>query len=121
MNNQNLAAHNNERKAIYYALRHSQVPVDFLTEDDLIGGLAKNYKVIYVTQRWMHSKALKALQKWTQAGGTTVALAGGGFLNEFNQANPEANEFYGVKQQAVTEDPNLDKWVPRKDQKNPKE
>tara|TARA_B100001971_G_scaffold204377_1_gene220442 strand:+ start:151 stop:3294 length:3144 start_codon:yes stop_codon:yes gene_type:complete len=120
MNNQNLAAHNNERKAIYYALRHSQVPVDFLTEDDLIGGLAKNYKVIYVTQRWMHSKALKALQKWTQAGGTTVALAGGGFLNEFNRANPEANEFYGVKQQALAEDPNLDKWVPRKDQKHPR-
>ena len=68
----------------------------------------------------MHSNALKALRKWTQAGGTTVALAGGGFLNEFNQANSEANEFYGVKKQTLTEDPNLDKWVPRKDPKNPK-
>ncbi|SVB15208.1 uncharacterized protein METZ01_LOCUS168062, partial [marine metagenome] len=118
--NQNLAAHNNERKAIYYALRHTQVPVDFLTEDDVIDGLAKSYKVIYVTQRWMHSKTLQALRKWTQGGGTTVAFAGGGFLNEFNQANPETNEFYGVKTQALSEDPNLDQWVPRKDPKNPK-
>ena len=119
INNQSLAAHNNERKAIYYALRHSQVPVDFLTEDDLVDGLANNYKLIYVTQRWMHSEALNALKKWTEKGGVSIALAGGGFLNEYNRANSEANAFYGVKSQKLAEDPNLDKWVPRKDPKNP--
>lgn len=120
MNNQNLAVHNNERKALYYALRHAQVPVDFLTEDDVIDGLAKDYALIYVTQRWLHSNAVKALRQWATKGGTVVAMAGGGFLNEFGQPNPEANTLYGVKSQSLTDDPNLDKWAPRKDPANPK-
>jgi Nif-specific regulatory protein len=37
-NNASLAVHNNERKAVYYALHHAQVPVDMLSEDDVIHG-----------------------------------------------------------------------------------
>ncbi|MCG3148649.1 MAG: hypothetical protein PCFJNLEI_02094 [Verrucomicrobiae bacterium] len=106
-NNQNLALHNNERKAIYYALRHAQVPVDMLSEDDVIDGLAKDYQVIYVTQQWLHSKCLAALRAWVAKGGTVVALCGGGFRDEFNQLNPQANEFYGVGSQEITADPQL--------------
>lgn len=102
-----LALHNNERKAIYYALRHSQVPVDMLSEDDLIDGLAKDYQLLYVTQQWMHSRSLAALQKWVEAGGTAIALCGGGFTDEFNRPNPQANAFYGVKTQQLATDPQL--------------
>lgn len=105
--NSTLALHNNERKALYYALRHSQVPVDMLSEDDVIDGLAKDCQVLYVTQQWMHSKCLAALQKWTAAGGTVVALCGGGFTDEFNRPNPQANAFYGVKSQQLSTDPQL--------------
>ena len=105
--NSTFAMHNNERKAIYYALRHAQVPVDMLSEDDVIDGLAKDYQVIYVCQQWMHSKALAALQKWVENGGTVVSLAGGGFLDEFNQPNPAANAFYGVQGQELARDPDL--------------
>jgi len=105
--NSTFAMHNNERKAIYYALRHAQVPVDMLSEDDVIDGLAKDYQVIYVCQQWMHSKALVALQKWVENGGTVVSLAGGGFLDEFNKPNPAANAFYGVRGQELTRDPDL--------------
>ena len=106
-NNQKLAIHNNERKAVYYALRHAQVPVDFLAADDVIDGLATGYKVIYVTQEWLHSNAVKALTKWVGNGGTLVAFAGGGFANEFDRPNPDANALYGVKQQKVFSDPDL--------------
>lgn len=105
--NGNLALHNNERKAMYYALRHAQVPVDMLSEDDVIDGLAKDYQVIYVTQQWMHSKCLAALSAWVERGGTVIALAGGGFKDEFNKPNPQANVFYGVKNQEITTDPQL--------------
>ncbi len=107
VNNFALALHNNERKALYYALRHSQVPVDFLSEDDLIDGRAADYRVIYVGQQWLHSRALEALQKWAEKGGTVVAVCGGGFRDEFNRANPKAGAFYGVKSQKLTVDPNL--------------
>jgi hypothetical protein len=105
--NQNFAMHNNERKAIYYALRHAQVPVDFLSEDDVIEGRARDYQVIYVLQQWMHSKATAALTQWVTGGGTLVALCGGGFQNEFNQPNTEAATLYGVKEQRLQTDPVL--------------
>ncbi len=105
--NSTLAMHNNERKAIYYALRHSQTPVDFLSEDDVIEGRARDYRLIYVTQQWLHSKAVDALTKWVEAGGTLVALCGGGFHNEFNQPNTQSETLYGVKSQQVQTDPQL--------------
>jgi len=110
VNNFSLALHNNERKAIYYALRHAQVPVDFLSEDDLIEGRANDYSLLYVTQQYLHSKAVDALQKWCEAGGTVVALAGGGFLNEFQKQNPATSKLYGATGPKIVTDPHL---VPR--------
>jgi hypothetical protein len=103
--NSNLALHNNERKALFYALRHAQVPVDFLSEDDVVDGLAKEYDLIYVTQQWLRSDAVKALTKWAEKGGTIVAMAGGGFIDEFNKENPDVNALYGVKNQKLSRDP----------------
>ena len=107
VNNFSLALHNNERKALYYALRHAQIPVDFLSEDDVIEGRAKDYKLIYVTQQYLHSKCLDALQKWCETGGTAVAMAGGGFWNEFQKENPAVAKFYGATGAKITTDPNL--------------
>src|SRR4029077_10498449 len=79
----------------------------FLSEDDVTEGRAKDYRVIYVTQQWMHSKAALALTKWVQDGGTLVALGGGGFLDEFGKPNPAVAALYGVKGQRLTADPQL--------------
>ena len=106
-NNAVLALHNNERKAIYYALRHAQVPVDMLSEDDVIDGLARDYRVIYVTQQWLHSRCLDALQRWVEKGGTVVALCGGGFKDEFNRDSAAAGVLYGIKGQSIGTDPQL--------------
>ena len=107
VNNFSLALHNNERKAIYYALRHAQIPVDFLSEDDVIEGRAKDYKLIYVTQQYVHSKCVAALQKWCESGGTAVAMVGGGFRDEFQKANPAAAKLYGATAGEIVTDPNL--------------
>lgn len=107
VNNFSLAIHNSERKAIYYALRHAGVPVDFLTEDDVIDGRAKDYKLIYVTQQYVHSKCIDALTKWCEAGGTAVALCGGGMWDEFQKENPAAAQFYGASGSRIVTDPNL--------------
>ncbi|AMV24416.1 Beta-galactosidase trimerization domain protein [Gemmata sp. SH-PL17] len=107
VNNFSFALHNNERKALYYALRHSQVPVDFLSEDDVIDDRAKDYKLIYVTQQYLQSKCLDSLQKWCAAGGTVVAMAGGGYFNEFQKENPATAKLYGATGSKITTDPNL--------------
>jgi len=107
VNNFSLALHNNERKALYFALRHAQIPVDFLSEDDVIDGRAKEYKLIYVTQQYLNSKCLDSLQKWCEQGGTVVAMAGGGFWNEFQKENPAAAKFYGATGAKIDTDPAL--------------
>jgi len=107
--------HNQERKAIYYALRHAQVPTDFLTEDDVIDGLARGYQVIYLTQQYAHSRAIRALAEWVRQGGRLVALCGGGFLDEFRKPNPEANALYGVASQQVFRDPALPMILAKQD------
>jgi len=109
--NATFAMHNNERKAIYYALRHAQVPVDFLGEDDVVSGRARDYRLIYVTAQWLRSDVVKALQGWVRDGGTLVAMCGGGFLNEFNRDNPDAHTLYGVRAQKLMEDPNLRRYL----------
>ncbi len=105
--NSTLAMHNAERKAVYYALRHAQVPVDFLSEDDVIDGSARNYSLIYVTEEYLHSRAVRTLAKWVTGGGTLVALCGGGFRDEFGRVNPDAAALYGAKAGALTTDPSL--------------
>ncbi len=107
VNNFSLALHNNERKAIYYALRHAQVPVDFVTEDDVIEGRAKDYRLIYVTQQYVHSRCVSALQQWCEAGGTVVALCGGGMWDEFQRENPAAARLYGAAGPKIDADPAL--------------
>jgi hypothetical protein len=109
------AVHNAERKAIYLALRHAQVPVDFLTEDDVTDGLAKDYSVIYLTQQHVHTKAIKALTAWAQAGGTIVALCGGGFTNEFSGPNPDAEALYGAKSSGIQKDPAMTQILAKQD------
>jgi hypothetical protein len=108
--NFSLAIHNNERKALYYALRHAQVPVDFLSEDDIIEGRAKDYSLIYMTQEYVHSRCIDALEKWCEAGGTVVAMCGGGFKNEFQKLNPATAKLFGANGETITIDPNL---IPR--------
>ncbi|QDU23358.1 type 1 glutamine amidotransferase family protein [Urbifossiella limnaea] len=107
VNNFSLALHNNERKAIYYALRHANIPVDFVTEDDIIEGRARNYQLIYVTQQYLHSRCIDALQKWCEAGGTVAALCGGGMKDEFQRENPAAARLYGATGAKIDADPQL--------------
>lgn len=107
VNNFSLALHNNERKALYYALRHAGVPVDFVTEDDVIEGRAKDLRLIYVTQQYVHSKCVAALQTWCEAGGTVVACAGGGMWDEFQKENPAAARLYGATGAKIDTDPQL--------------
>ena len=41
-------AYNLERKCLWTALRHAQIPVDVVVEEDLIDGSAQRYRVLYL-------------------------------------------------------------------------
>ncbi len=107
--------HNQERKAVYYALRHAQVPVDFIAEDDFRDGRVGPFDVVYVTQQYLHSKTVGALERFAEAGGTVVALAGGGFQDENGARNPATGALYGVADQSLFKDPALPMVLAKQD------
>lgn len=94
--------YNFERKNVYYALRHAQVPLDFITEGDLIDGSASTTRVIYFVGTHLRRAAAEKLRDWVANGGLLFSVAGGGFLDEYNQPMDVLAPVYGVKSQSLT-------------------
>jgi len=88
---------NDERKALWMALRHAQYPVDLITDEDVVEGKLAGYKVLYVVGAEMMSTAAKPLADWVRAGGIVFAEGGGGLLDEYHRDNTALYEVYGLK------------------------
>lgn len=84
-----------ERKAIWYALRYAGHRVDFVTESDCAEGLLKNYDVLYVCGQNIESKAADALAGWVKEGGTVFATAGAARKDEFDAPLTKLDEVFG--------------------------
>ena len=94
-------AYNAERKLIWTALRHAQVPVDFVTEDDLVSGAAARYRVLYLVGDHLCLDAARALAGWVEAGGTLASTAGGGFLDEYDRPSDVLLPVFGLRGQQL--------------------
>ncbi len=84
-----------ERKAIWYALRNAGYRVDMITEDDCHDGLLKNYSVLYVCGQNLDRKAAKEIKGWVNAGGTVFATAGAARKDEFDASLTDLDEVLG--------------------------
>jgi hypothetical protein len=73
-----------ERKAIWYALRLAGYEVDMLTEDDIQDGLLAQYRVAYLCGQNLHRAAAKGLERWIDGGGVLMATAGAARKDEFD-------------------------------------
>jgi len=60
----------------YLALEMSDIPVDFVDEDELAGGALKKYKVLYITEPDIPSADQRAIAEWVQDGGTLAMTPG---------------------------------------------
>lgn len=87
---------NEERKAIWLALRHGQYPVDLLTDEDIADGRLGPYKVLYVVGSEMLRAAAGPLREWVAAGGVVYATGGGGLLDEYHDELTELHDMYGI-------------------------
>jgi len=94
-------AYNEERKCLWYVLRHGHIQPDFLIEEDLPKYLDK-YKVLYVVGDHIATQAAQAIKEWVKKGGILFSVAGGGFLDEYNQPLSVLNDVYGITSQSLT-------------------
>jgi hypothetical protein len=94
-------ASNTERKGIWQALRHSHIPVDMITEDDLASSSIDQYQVIYLAGPWLSSSGATGLVRWIQAGGTLVASAGAGTLDELSSPSGILSTAQGIEQRSL--------------------
>jgi hypothetical protein len=86
------------KRCLYIAIKHQQVPLDFVIEQDALDGSLKNCKILYLADQHVSQAASKAIAEWVRQGGRLLATAGAGMLDEFNGPNTTLRELLGLEQ-----------------------
>lgn len=88
---------NNERKGIWMALRHAQMAVDLITDDDVVAGRLGRYKVLYLAGPEMQAAAAPKVASWVKSGGVLFACGGAGLLDQYRQRLDAMYALYGIE------------------------
>ena len=59
-------------------IRHAQIALDVICEDDIESGLANEYALIFLSAGHLRNAAASALTQWVAKGGTLFASVGMG-------------------------------------------
>lgn len=101
-----------ERQQLYLALRHSGVPVDLVSEQDILhDGILKNYGLLYVSDPQVRSDVQRAIVSWVQGGGRLWAQVGAMSLDEYSQPSSIMNPVFGVSQNNTVLQPGGFRWA----------
>ncbi|MHB0938650.1 MAG: beta-galactosidase trimerization domain-containing protein, partial [Armatimonadota bacterium] len=84
------------KRALYIAILHQQVPLDFIVEQDALDGTLDQYRVLYLTDRHVSRAASVQIAAWVKGGGRLFATAGAGMYDEYHQPNTVLRELMGV-------------------------
>lgn len=69
----------------YLALEMSDIPVDFVSEDELSDGTLNKYKVLYITEPDIPSEGQQAIAQWVKNGGTLAMVPGAAQADRYDQ------------------------------------
>ena len=72
------------KRSLYIAIRHCQIALDVITEEDIEDGLVNSYALVFLSAPHIRTAAATALVDWVAKGGTLLGSVGMGMLNEFN-------------------------------------
>ncbi len=90
----NAAGH--DRMHTYLALRHANVAVDVVDEEDVVAGELRLRKVAYLSGEQLDSRVVPVLVKWVKEGGTLVLAAGAGTRDELNRPSDALDKGLGI-------------------------
>lgn len=93
---------NAERQHLYLALKHSKFLVDMISEDDILEGQLKDYRIVYMVDSHLRRDASHVIAKWVRRGGDIFAVAGAGMRDEYNEPNEVMQEVLGVRLESLT-------------------
>lgn len=94
-------------RTLYVALRHLQLPLDIVVEEDALAGELRKYRVLYLADRHVSRAASRAIADWVASGGRLFATAGAGLWDEFNQPNEILQNLYGIRPTGLEADAEL--------------
>ncbi len=86
-----------ERMYTYLALRHAQVAVDVISDEDARGSWLQGKKVAYLFGEQFDPAGVPTLTKWVQEGGTLVLGAGAASRDQFNQPSDALDQALNIK------------------------
>jgi len=85
------------KRALYVAILHRQLSLDFLVEQDALNGTLGRYRVLYLTDRHVSRAASAKIAAWVRGGGKLFTTAGAGMFDEYNRPNNVLRELLGVE------------------------
>ena len=91
------------KRGLYTAIRHQQIPLDFVIEADTADGTLAKYRTLYLADAHVSKAASAAIAAWVKAGGRLFVTAGGGMFDEHNRPNTVLRELLGVEQSSLDE------------------
>jgi hypothetical protein len=99
--NDNAHPYGAAKRALYIAARHQQLPLDMVTERDVVAGGLRDYQVLYLADRHISRRAAEAVAKWVESGGSLLATAGAGLHDEFNEPLGVMEQLLGIESAAL--------------------
>jgi hypothetical protein len=92
-----------ERMFTYLALRHAQVPVDVVSDDQARAGFLSGYDVVYLSTEHLDHRNVDGLGRWVRRGGVLVLGPGAGGRDEYNRKTPALARTLGLRRSEVKE------------------
>lgn len=85
-----------DRMHSYLALTHEQMPVDFLSEEQVAAGALERYRALYVFGPNLHSSAAEPIADWVRAGGRLYLAGGAAVADEYNRPSRPLDDALGL-------------------------
>ncbi len=90
-----------DRVFAYLALNHDQIPVDIISEKNVLEGRLSDYRVAYLNGEHLRRDVAEKIRDWVNAGGHVWADAGAATRDEADDRMDVLDTVFGGRQRAV--------------------